>query len=171
MPTKHFATITTGWTSGSNIIDDNDSTFGFITSQDGTPATKQETVEWASLIFSNYHFINLHVRYSIGLDVVAGGGPDTGSATVHLEYNSGAGFIDIVAPTTVGPTTENGDIAEIEATVQLIIAGDFDLVNLDVRGDVASSATGSGSGQADVNLHEVFVMVYADSAFGGFQPV
>lgn len=169
MPTKVFADIVTGWTNGANITDDDDGTFGFIDSHDGAPATDQQTVEWNSLVFTSYHFINLHVRYSTEQDVVDGG--STGSATIHIEYNSGAGYIDIVPANTIGPATENNDITEIEAVVQLLIIGDFDLVNLDLRADVATSITGGASADAVVKLHEVFVMVYEDSSFGGWQPV
>jgi len=171
MPLKIFPDILTGWANSANIVDGSNSTFGSISSSGGTPATKQETVEWSTQVFSKYHFINLHVRYHIGLDVVAGGGPDQGTATAHLEYQAGAGFVNIFGPGVVGPTTENGDVAEIEAVIQLPISGNFDIANVDVRADVATTISGSGSADADVNLREVFLMVYLDSTFGGFQPV
>ena len=119
MPTKIRCDNATGWTNPTNITgDDSDATTAFIDSHDGTPASDQQSVTWNSQVFSNYHFINLHVVWSTEEDVTASAG--TGSSTVHIEYDAGvgAGFVDIYHPdtgaVTIGPATDNNDQAQTD---------------------------------------------------------
>jgi hypothetical protein len=173
MPTKVFADTTTGWTNGGQIVDGDEGTFGFITASSPVPSTNdsdQQSILWDTLVFTDYHKIDLHVRYSSNLESEGAGGPDHGSARAHIEYQSGAGFIDIY-PLEIVNDGETGGASETEAVIQLLIVGDFDLASLSVRGDVTTTSSGTGSGLAELKLHEVFVMVYADGGFGGFQPV